>query len=887
MRQSCTRLGSMLIAAIAACALSAAAAPEAPFDGRLVLQLDDALAQGYKGGDLPPQARKTIELHATCVGGKWSDVWAYGRDFNASIHLGEVTEANVREKEFKIKLKLDVASDNWIKGGLAEYDIDLKRVGNKVSGTFSGTFAAAGAQVWAPQNAAVQGYVLEPNVPRAGFVPVKPGEHPRLLFRKSELPALRERAKTPFGKAIIDHLKNSSDPVALGFMYQLTGDTKYAERAYPEAVKVMKNRDGGAFALGRFWGYRTMVVGNTYDLCYDAWTPAQREVTENYLDDILDLCLNRKHRVGTVNWSPGSNYTAVIHGGNGAAALALWGEKSPAPAEPPAPRTETARLSAPSGLKAGTGVPTVGLPVGQTPTEWLWIGPFDLHSSAGDDCLASAGGVEKARPQQGDTVAFKSQKLQWQPLSRATHPEAFGETPNGPPGSGLKEGQPSLLTPKLAGGEQKRLFFYSIMSNPTSGYYRFQANFWNGTCYIDGQRFSDGDIVYLNKGQYPWMVPVSIGSPTGFAAPYFVEATEEQAKAFDADKTRIKTYEANRNAWQRSMDSWKATGGTNLTWLRNVRTLAAWNYLNLQLGMGDGGFQGEGEGYTLECHHMPHDYACIAQVATGISPSGRPDIDHFAARYVHDALWRKDGRGEHAFQYSYGGHGGGTMPDYYFSRAIVLAPEAWRPALLWHWLKQNGVTHEQVVSGESAGKLIDSRGHDDSLTPIWTFLNYPLDMIPKNPEGVLPKVWESEARGYYSFRDHWKGGDDMVASIYGRQGASCGWSQNETGCFQIYGLGGEWAYKSNDASGKTGSRWLDNVVMLPDDPINASGRGRSRTSLPTSRQAAAWSQLIWITSTNSSLPRERQRRPRLPRTPPQQIQRRWQNLVGACHKLGR
>ena len=38
--------------------------------------------------------------------------------------------------------------------------------------------------------------------------------------------------------------------------------------------------------------------------------------------------------------------------------------------------------------------------------------------------------------------------------------------------------------------------------------------------------------------------------------------------------------------------------------------LQHWNYLNLRLGMGDGGFQGEGEGYTLECHHVLHDYAC-------------------------------------------------------------------------------------------------------------------------------------------------------------------------------------------------------------------------------------------------------------------------------------
>ena len=30
-----------------------------------------------------------------------------------------------------------------------------------------------------------------------GFVPPKPGEHPRLLFRKADVPALKARAATP------------------------------------------------------------------------------------------------------------------------------------------------------------------------------------------------------------------------------------------------------------------------------------------------------------------------------------------------------------------------------------------------------------------------------------------------------------------------------------------------------------------------------------------------------------------------------------------------------------------------------------------------------------------------------------------------------------------
>ncbi len=50
--------------------------------------------------------------------------------------------------------------------------------------------------------------------PVPGWKAPKPGEHPRLLFRKADIPALRERAKTPEGQAILKRLRqqlNGSD----------------------------------------------------------------------------------------------------------------------------------------------------------------------------------------------------------------------------------------------------------------------------------------------------------------------------------------------------------------------------------------------------------------------------------------------------------------------------------------------------------------------------------------------------------------------------------------------------------------------------------------------------------------------------------------------------
>jgi len=102
--------------------------------------------------------------------------------------------------------------------------------------------------------------------PVPGFQEPQPGEHPRLFFRKSDIPALRERMQTLEGQAILERLRtllgnngeqfpdqlNTRHPVNIrgasfeelpigtftighpagyGLLYVLTGDTKYADMA--------------------------------------------------------------------------------------------------------------------------------------------------------------------------------------------------------------------------------------------------------------------------------------------------------------------------------------------------------------------------------------------------------------------------------------------------------------------------------------------------------------------------------------------------------------------------------------------------------------------------------------------------------------------------------
>ena len=129
-----------------------------------------------------------------------------------------------------------------------------------------------------------------------GFVAPKAGEHPRLFFRKSELPRIKKRAETAEGKAIVKRLrfllnggdgesmpaifnksgkayegKTKEPPVGktytlwhgagFGMLYQLTGDKKYADlgrQCVEKALSGQRDRDdryswvkpGGALRAG-------------------------------------------------------------------------------------------------------------------------------------------------------------------------------------------------------------------------------------------------------------------------------------------------------------------------------------------------------------------------------------------------------------------------------------------------------------------------------------------------------------------------------------------------------------------------------------------------------------------------------------------------------------
>ncbi len=219
-----------------------------------------------------------------------------------------------------------------------------------------------------------------------GFKPVQAGEHPRLLFRKHDLPEIRRRANTPEGKKIVARLKATlngatavpppelrhpakngylqtvslpeggysiSHAAGFGMLYQLTGDTRYADLAR-ECMDLgfagVRDRDPQA-RYSMVFGHGQLRVGPSlawtalaYDLCYDAWSPEYRQKVASYLlnydstvhvleglskaeektlkskhYDTKDMALKPKH-------GPNSNHFGSITGGVGMALLAVMGD---------------------------------------------------------------------------------------------------------------------------------------------------------------------------------------------------------------------------------------------------------------------------------------------------------------------------------------------------------------------------------------------------------------------------------------------------------------------------------------------------------------------------------------------------------------------------------
>jgi hypothetical protein len=256
--------------------VSAVLAVNAPINGVLELRVDDYW---------------TLRLEGR--GGRWETVRRTRPPFTLVDH-GYVAEC--AGDAGKMKLSVHLQKDGAKPAAFVFYDIELER---GADGSYDGKYSArdigakaktikqeagnetgavaddtkdAGAKEGAPNLTGTVAGKLLPSAEVRAREPLLPGEHPRLLLRKSDAAGLREKLKTSFGQAFLERAKDPNDPVVLGALFQATNDEQHAR----EAMKIIAGYadiDGNE-ALTGGWGHQLVKVALAFDLCHDSW-PAE------------------------------------------------------------------------------------------------------------------------------------------------------------------------------------------------------------------------------------------------------------------------------------------------------------------------------------------------------------------------------------------------------------------------------------------------------------------------------------------------------------------------------------------------------------------------------------------------------------------------------------
>lgn len=759
-------------------------APSGGFAGELRLVLQKALFQGRTPADRPQH----LVLHLSAEVGRWRRVWGMALGYNNGLHRGRVREGTVGADAARLKLDVLTGSDLWVPGGDAgAYAVELKRSGDAVlTGTFTGRFKGR------PVAGEARGEVKPPRPVRvAGFRPVRPGEHPRVLLRRGDLPALRAKLKTPFGQAYRRRAVTSWDLVSLGMLHQLTGERQYAD----EARKVVQGYRGDiakdGFGSGGF-GHRLARVALAYDLCCGAWPAAFKGQIEQGL--VTFIRSHQRHLMTShPNFHPCSNYYGPGRAVPAIASLVLWGRPGPPPAEPADPVEQAQGIDPPADYAPGKGVPVVDFAPGRVPATWLWAGPLAFKTDR--DLLAGMGGCAKARPEAGATARYVTLADGLPRESTLT----FRPLPAGIAGAG------GIDLARLAAGQKAATtILFTALTVAREQVVALVRGRGEPQVFLAGRELNERAYYRLRPGTYPLLVVHSTTRPAGTIAPRLAAPDSDDL----AD--RRAACELARAMWRMDQADHRRLGGADPEVLRFVEIggqQVRWHY---RLGIGDGGFQAETGGYADIASWYPLVYATAHRTFFGRDASPYADVTHLMPRRLMQVLFRTDGTSTVEKINSAVG-----VKARWCAAAFPIVPESYKPAVLWAWNRVTGVT------GPAARASALAEG--DGLTLAHTFLHYPLDMQPVHPGKVMPLSWQAPTFGYHCFRSGWSADDDFIAQVFLKARPVGGWNHPNAGTFRVLGLGRAWTAGSTS---RNGVREQEPVVLLPDDEINEGACGR-------------------------------------------------------------
>lgn len=714
--------------------------------------------------------KKDVHLRLRRLGGEWVPVFA-GSTVGGpnATHRGFVTSGENGADGESLTLRMHVQDDPWSGGGgEAAYRVQLAFDGGTCRGSWTGV--VHGAQCGGTVTGAV-----ETLAPAPGFVPPVPGEHPRFLIRKADLPALKAKAETPWGREMVKSLRADQGILAQAFAYALTGDRACATNAQAAILKSMDQNGWYQVGIAHAPAFIASEHLMAYDLMYDACDESFRRRMSDALSGTLDLFYWGTQNT-QFNPQDTSNWSLMYRSGLGFLAMTAMD----LPAEPvrPAPG-EFPRLKPPADLAVGPGVPAVVVSTNRLIDGWIFAGP--VEEGRHDDAFRDCGGIGAARPE----VGTKAGNCVFRAVTETN----------------LVEGVVDLAA--LAGRRFHAAYYlYAVVEAGSTGYYRLRSmlplskGVRQRVFHLAGHRMEPDDVVHLDAGRYPLMArifaePVGKWEPFKFSAS-LAAATKAEAMAWFAAESGGASADAFCGAsWREELH--RKTGWNPEAW--GYAQMAAYKAERYFVrGLGEHGWNQEGEAYTRHAVHMGMPFAHAYRNVFGADIRGADRMGMMLALATAQTVFSEDGARMQSYSI-----GGGPMDLTLFARGFTFVPEALKPAVLWAWNRTEALG--------KAGKFNDPHGvygEYDGVSKVMCFLNYPLELKERNPGEVMPRVTVDRQKGGYVFRNRWSStgaggapdGDDCVVQMFANSNLAGGsWSSHEAGTFRIDGLGVSWAVR--------------------------------------------------------------------------------------------
>lgn len=734
-----------------------------------------------------------LDLEMTAEAGAWDRVWSCD-SVNRAIHEGLVLDIKTTAGAFDMRVGHLVNDDPWVQGGFADLHLKLKRpAGGKgpVEGTYEGTY----------RGEPVSGTVTGEERPRRpivvkDFVPLHPDEHPRLLFRRHELAAVRKRASTAMGESYQAACSRTSDPLSQAMLYQITGDANFAESAR-RIVESYGDSEGlcsmeGGFGSGGF-GHRLVRTALTYDLCYDAWPEAFRKQMQENFRTLLPV-LQKYIAISGANYHPCCNYYGPGRGAPAIMALALWGTKGPKPQPPANPFSNPTPIAPAADYRPSPDTPVCDLVPGRLPDRWLLAGPapYPLPPLA----EASLLGTASLRPQPGTTrkaLGVVTETVGTNEITRAAE-TVFSFTAM--PTQLISKGAIDLSSQLLPAGEST--FLVSTVLNVTNDQVVAAVTGGAASMWINGTKAELSGCYLLRPGLYTLVAVCTVDANRKSVSPVLASPESPEMASRTAEH-RFRTA-----LWQADCEDWQRYGGADPFWMRCASVGYTHMFAHYRAGMGDGGFQAETGSYADIASWFPMVYASMATRALGRLPSPYNDVTYLVPRRMMQVYFPADGGAPFAQKLN-SCHG--LRPEHCAAMFPAL-PEQFRAPVLWGW--------NRVVGVKDAGGLasVAEETRDlwgSSLGAALTFLNYPIELQPADPAVAMPLTWEARTFGFYCFRSGWEGRDEFIAQVFLKAAHIGGWNDPNAGAFRLFGLGREWVTGNQ---GKAGIRQFEPVVVL-------------------------------------------------------------------------